>query len=153
MIPIAWVGLIAYAVALIAAVAFPGWGERDLFVTGGIRHMFMLGFMAPLMIGMSDVVLGRFGTGQILGERLLPWGFALVVISWPLRVVLPLFTSETNMLSHSVYGTAAVFATAGLAIVAWVCLKNALAIRRLVLARRRAHEKREQQRVMATFVD
>ncbi len=154
MIPIAWVGVVAYAVALIGAAMFPGWGERDIFVTGGIRHIFMLGFMAPLMIGMSDVVLGRFGTGQILGERWLPWGFALVVISWPLRVVLPLFTSETNMLSHSVYGTAAILATAGLAIVGWICLKNALAIRQLVLARRRAHQQREhERRQMMTFVD
>lgn len=128
MIPVAWLGLIAYAVALGAAAVFPGWGERDLFATGGIRHIFMLGFMAPLMIAVSDIVLAEFGTGRIIGERWIPVGFALVVISWPLRVVLALFTSETNMLSHSVYGTAAILATAGLGMVAWVCMKNALAI-------------------------
>jgi hypothetical protein len=145
MIPIAWLGLVAYAVALVAAAFFPGWAERDIFASGGIRHIFMLGFMAPLMIAMADVVLARFGTGEILHERWLPIGFALVVLAWPLRVVLPLFTSETNMVSHSSYGTAAVFVTAGLAMVAFVCLKNALAIRTLVLARQRAHQARQRQ--------
>lgn len=135
MIPVAFLGLVAYSVALIASAIFPGWGERDIFATGGIRHIFMLGFMAPVMIAMSDVVLARFGTGRIVGERWIPVGFALVVIAWPLRVVLPLFTSETNMLSHAVYGSAAILAAAGFALVAWVCARNALAIRQLVLAR------------------
>lgn len=136
MIPLAWVGLVAYAVALGAAAIFPGWGERDLFAVGAIRHIFMLGFMAPLMIAMSDIVLSRFGTGEIRGERWIPVGFALVVVSWPLRVVLPLFTSESSTLSHTVFGSAAIFAAAGLALVAWVCARNALAIRGRVLASR-----------------
>lgn len=135
MVPIAWLGLVAYGAALTAAAIFPGWGERDLFAVGGIRHIFMLGFMAPLMVAMSDIVLARFGTGQILAERWIPVAFVLVVISWPLRVVLPLLTNETTMFSHSVYGSAAILATAGLGIMGWVCVKNALAIRRLSLKR------------------
>lgn len=145
MIPIAWVGLIAYAVALIAAAFFPGWAERDIFAAGGIRHIFMLGFMAPLMMAMADVVLARFGTGQILHERWLPIGFVLLILAWPLRVVLPLFTSEISMVSHSIYGAAAIFATVGLGLLAWVCLTNALAIRQLVVARQRAHRERERR--------
>lgn len=145
MIPIAWLGLIAYAVALIAAAFFPGWAERDIFAAGGIRHIFMLGFMAPLMVAMADVILARFGTGKILHERWLPIGFACLILAWPLRVVLPLFTPDVNMLSHSLYGAAAIFATAGLGILGWVCLTNAIAMRELVAARQRAHRERQRQ--------
>ncbi|MGH2633387.1 MAG: hypothetical protein ACRDG3_08245 [Tepidiformaceae bacterium] len=148
MIPIAWLGFVAYAVALGAGAIFPGWGERDILAEGGIRHIFLLGAMAPLMIGMADIVLARFGTGEIAGERWLPVAFALVFVAWPLRVVPPLLTSASGGAAYqSLLGSADVLAAAGLAVAAGVCLRNARQIREIHQRRLRMHAEREREAI------
>lgn len=150
MIPVAWVGFVAYAIALGAGAIFPGWGERDILAEGGIRHIFMLGAMAPLMIAMADIVLARFGTGEIAGERWLIVAFTLVVVAWPLRVIPPLVTSASGGgVYESLLGTADLLAAAGLAVAAVICLRNARQIRELHRRRQQMHA--EQHRQMVHF--
>jgi len=154
MIPIAWLGFVAYALALGAGAIFPGWGERDILAEGGIRHIVLLGAMAPLMIGMADIVLARFGTGEIAGERWLIVAFVLVVVAWPLRVVPPLITSDSaGAVYESLLGAADVLAAVGLAVVAYVCLRNARQIRDIHQRRQHAHAERQRQVIIVALDD
>ena len=146
MIPIAWLGVVVYALALGAGAIFPGWGERDLLTEGGIRHIFLLGAMAPLMVAMADIVLARFGTGEIAGERWLIVAFVLLVAAWPLRVVPPLLTSDSSAaLYQSLLGVADVLAALGLAVAATVCLRNARQMRAIYQRRQRVQAERQRQ--------
>ena len=67
MVPLAWAGLVAYAALLaVQAVTCIVRGQSPaLFEAGATRHAFMLGFVAPLLIAMAQVVFERFGTGRV----------------------------------------------------------------------------------------
>lgn len=132
MVPVAWVGFVAYAAAL-AAQAIAGWRNVDSptlleVEAGAVRHMFMLGFTAPLLIAMAHVVLERFGTGRVLWRNWLTSAFALLVVAWPLRVLPPLVDRSLSDTSREVMGAAGVLAAVALAVAASVAARNALAI-------------------------
>lgn len=126
MIPIAWAGLLAYAVGL-AIQAAPG-QDLTLYETGAVRHMFLLGFMAPLMIAMAHIVLAHFGVGRVVWQNWLTAAFVLLVIAWPLRVVPPLIDRNVGATTEGLMGVAGTLAAIGLALAAVVAARNALAI-------------------------
>lgn len=126
MIPVAWVGLLAYAVGL-AIQAVPG-QDLTLYETGAVRHMFLLGFMAPLMIAMAHIVLTHFGVGRVVWHNWLTSAFVLLVIAWPLRVVPPLIDRNVGATTEGLMGIAGTLAALGLALAAVVAARNALAI-------------------------
>ncbi|MCC7365063.1 MAG: hypothetical protein IT303_11890 [Dehalococcoidia bacterium] len=120
MLPVAWLGALVYA-ALLAARAVAGDVSPGLYEDGALRHIFMLGFMVPLMAGMSDVVLARFATGRIPREKLLVVAFAVLIVAWPLRVVPALIEDAPGDAGRGLMGLAGVLtmvALAGLVVVA-----------------------------------
>lgn len=127
LIPLAWAGAVIYALLLIAAAA--GWPDLSLYQDGAIRHTFMLGFMAPLMVAMAHIVLARFGTGRIPWENALTTGFVLLMAAWPLRVVATLFGDAPTDTEQAVLSASGGLAMAGLALTAAVCFRTALQIR------------------------
>ena len=130
MVPVAWVGLVAYAAAL-AAQAIAGWGSGyspALLEAGAVRHIFMLGFMAPLLIAMAHVVLERFGTGRVFWRNWLTAAFASLIVAWPLRVLPPFVDPGVGVTARGVMGAAGVLAAIGLAVAAGVAARNAIAI-------------------------
>lgn len=127
LVAIAWVALVVYAALLIVEALMPGWGTRTLYEEGAVRHIFMLGFMAPLMVALSHLVLERFGIGRVLWMNALTTAFFLVAVAWPLRVFPALFVDAPGSIGRSVMGIAASFLTLGLALFAAVCIRNALA--------------------------
>lgn len=129
LIPLAWMGLVAYAVVLAGAAATPGWGHRTLYEAGAVRHIFLLGFMAPLMAAMAHIVLARFGTGRVRWQPALSTAALLFVAAWPLRVLPTLFTDAPSPAGRNVLGIAATFLSVGLALLAAVCLRNAAELR------------------------
>jgi hypothetical protein len=139
LIPIAWLGLVAWSAALILIAVLPGGYDLGIYQAGGVRHIFMLGFMVPLMIGMAHVVLARFGVGTLLWPNALLAAFVLAMVSWPLRVLPVLFTDGPSDLGHSLMGIAGVLAIAALALMASVALRTALAVRQAVARSQRAH--------------
>jgi len=130
LVPVAWFALVAYAIGL-AVMAVDSWagGELNLYQAGAVRHVFLLGFMGPLMLAMAHIVLARFGTGRVIGERWLTAGFVLLVAAWPLRVAPPLVDPEVGQAAEAVMGVAGGLAMVGLALAAGVAAWNALAIR------------------------
>jgi hypothetical protein len=126
MVPIAWAGLLAYAVGL-AIQAAPG-QDLTLYQTGAVRHMFLLGFMAPLMIAMAHIVLTHFGVGRVVWQNWLTAAFVLLIIAWPLRVVPPLLDRSVSSTTEGLMGIAGTLAAMGLALAAVVAARNALAI-------------------------
>jgi hypothetical protein len=134
IVPVAWVGLVVYAVilAVVAVIASPS--GRSLYEDGALRHTFMLGFMVPLMVAMAHIVLARFGTGAVPWERTLTAAFWVIMAAAPLRVAPALFVDSPTDLGQSAMGLAGVLAMVGLALVAAVCAKTAL----LIVSRHRA---------------
>ena len=135
MVPLAWVGLLAYVLGLaIQAVT----GENlTLYETGAVRHMFLLGFMAPLMIAMAHIVLAHFGIGRVLWQKSLTGAFFLMVVAWPLRVVPPLVDRNVGAVTEGLMGLAGTLAAFGLALAAVVAAANAWAIAHPQKAQRR----------------
>jgi hypothetical protein len=128
LIPAAWIGAIAYAALLIAAATLGGTASMTLYEEGAIRHTFMLGLMIPLMVGMAHVVLARFGTGAVPGERALTLAFWLLVAAWPMRVGPVLWQDAPSTAGEGFMALAGGLAMVGLAMVAAVCARTALGI-------------------------
>ncbi|MGK2964332.1 MAG: hypothetical protein ACSLFM_01855 [Tepidiformaceae bacterium] len=125
---VAWAGLVIYAVMLLVAAVFVSDGELSLYQEGAIRHVFMLGFVIPLMVTMSHVVLARFGTGSLHWPRALAGAFVLVVVAWPLRVFPALFEDAPSDAGKSIMGFAGLLVIAGLCLVAAVSVRTAVAM-------------------------
>lgn len=129
LIPIAWSGAAIYALVLLALVVASPWFDPDAYQSGAVRHILLLGFVAPLMAAMAHVVLARFGLGYIPSENLLTTGFVFLMAAWPLRVVPPLVDSTPGDMTKGLMGLAAVLAFSGLGLMATVAGRTALAIR------------------------
>lgn len=125
LIPVAFIGAGAYAVALAALAVLPG--DPTLYQTGAARHIFMLGFTAPLMVGMAHIVLARFLRGQVAGANWLTVAFWMLVAAWPLRVLPALFTESPSAGADPLFSAAAGLVIGGLLLVALVAGANALA--------------------------
>ncbi len=132
LVPVAWLGLTVYAGALVVAAPAEFDGGLSLYQAGAIRHIFLLGFMAPLMAAMAHIVLARFGTGGVKWERLLTAAFVGLMAAWPLRVLPVLFTDSPGVIGRGILGAAAIVAAASLGAMAVVAAANAFAIRDLV---------------------
>jgi hypothetical protein len=131
LVPLAWLGLFAYGCVLLAFAFAGGLSERSLYQEGTVRHILMLGFMAPLMVAFAHIVLARFGTGTIPNENALTVAFILVVIAWPMRVAPGLFVDVPSDTGRMVIGLAGLLAATGLGLASLVCATAALHIRRL----------------------
>ena len=131
-VPIAWLGLTIYAATLVIVRLADSPGNLNLYQEGAIRHILFLGFMVPLMVAMSHVVLARFGTGVVHGERLLTAAFIILVAAWPLRALPALGSDSPGDFGQGLMGLAGVATIVGLALVATVCLRTALAVSRPV---------------------
>jgi hypothetical protein len=125
LVPVAWVGVVTYAAALLFAAVFVGDNSMNAYREGAIRHIFLLGFMIPLMVAMAHVVLARFGTGFVPWERALTAAFVLIVVAWPLRVVPVLINDSPGDISRGLLAAAGFLVMAGLALVALVCARTA----------------------------
>jgi len=136
MVPLAWCGLIVYAGALGIAAVDGRVNYLSLYQQGGVRHIFLLGFMAPLMVAMAHVVLARFGTGHVAWEALLTAAFAVLMVAWPLRVVPALLSNSPGPAGRSLLGAAAVLTALALAGTAAVAAANAMGIRKMSRPRR-----------------
>ncbi len=124
LIPVAWVSAVVYA-ALLFATAASGW-DADLYEEGALRHVFVLGFMLPLMVAMAHIVLARFAVGFVPWERALTASFVFLVVAWPLRVVPALIGEATSAAGEGLLGLAGVLTMVGLALLALVCARTAL---------------------------
>jgi len=125
-LPIAWFGVVVYAVTLLAVRLAPAGDDLSLYQEGAIRHIFLLGFMLPLMVAMAHIVLARFGTGAVPHPNALTAGFLLVVAAWPLRVLPALATDFPGDFAQGLMGAAGALTMAGLALVAFVSLRTAI---------------------------
>ncbi len=131
LVPLAWSGAVAYALLLAGVALWPGGYDLSLYQQGAIRHVFMLGFMAPLMLAMAHVVLARFGTGRVPAENALTAACLLLLVSAPLRVLPALFVNAPGSLGQSLLGFAGFATMAALALAAFVCLRTVAGIRRM----------------------
>lgn len=129
LIPLAWVGLVAYAVMLAGAAALYGQSGLSLYQEGAIRHTFLLGFVLPLMVAMAHIVLARFGTGVVPWENALTGSFVLLLAAWPLRV-LPALSDTPSGAGQALLATAGFVAMAGLVLFAAVSARTAFAVAR-----------------------
>jgi len=129
LVPLAWAGLATYVVvvAIQSVAGMAGFAQPTAFEAGAARHILMLGFVAPLLIAMSHVVLQRFLTGRLLGEAWLTGAFALVVLAWPLRVAPPLLDASVGETTQALMGLAGGMTASGLAVAAAVAGANATA--------------------------
>lgn len=133
LVPVAWLGVVAYALLLLVMSAFGS--SFTLYQTGAIRHVFLLGFMLPLMLAMAHIVLERFGTGRIPRKNWLTAGFWLLVVAWPLRVLPALFTDAPAEAGQWVMALAGVLTAAAIAAAAVASLSVVAAVRRETAAR------------------
>ncbi|MBI2767190.1 MAG: hypothetical protein HYX53_14940 [Chloroflexi bacterium] len=124
LVPAAWLGVVLYAVLLLG-VALPAGPDLSLYQEGAIRHVFMLGFMVPLMVAMAHIVLARFGVGFVPWQNALTGAFVLLTAAWPLRVAPTLFTASPSDAGRWMMATAGVLVMSGLALVAAVCARTA----------------------------
>lgn len=129
LLPIAWLGAVVYALALLAIGLAPGL-DPSIYQDGAIRHLFLLGFMLPLMIGMAHIVLERFGIGRIPSVNALTSAFVVAMIAWPLRVLPALTESSPGDFGQSVMGLAGALTMLSLGLTAFVCIRTALATAR-----------------------
>lgn len=128
MIPAAWTGLVVYAVLLAGMALFAAEGRPGIYQEGAVRHVFLLGFMVPLMLAMAHIVLARFGTGRLHWGAALTAGFILVTAAWPLRV-LPVLTADApSDAGKAALVLAGVLAMAGLALAAACAARTASAV-------------------------
>ena len=132
LVPLAWLGLVAYGLALAwhAGSMLLGGSAPTLLAAGGARHLYMLGFVAPLLVAMLHVVLERFGTGYLLARGWLTTAFALLVVAWPLRTLPPLFDPAVGAASQATMGIAGLIVTAALLFASAAAARNALALLR-----------------------
>lgn len=131
LVPLAWVGAVAYATLLVATAILPGGHDLGIYEEGAIRHTFLLGFAIPLMIAMAHVVLARFALGYVPWENALTTSFYLLLVAWPLRTLPFLFEDAPSTPSRWLLGIAGLLAMAALFLVALVCARTAhLATRR-----------------------
>ena len=136
LLPLAWSGLVIYAITLAAAAIDPRMNDLSLYQQGGVRHIFMLGFMAPLMVAMAHIVLARFGTGRVKWEPLLTTAFVILMVAWPLRVAPVLVVESPGEIGRTVLGVAAALTALALAAFLLVAAANAREIRRADRAQR-----------------
>lgn len=127
LVPTAWLGAVVYAV-LLGGHALAG-SDLSLYQEGAIRHVFLLGFMVPLMVAMAHIVLARFGTGAIPWEPALTAAFGLAIVAWPLRVLPALLTDAPSDAGRAVMAVAGIVLMAALALVAAVTARTAHAVR------------------------
>jgi hypothetical protein len=130
LVPVAWLGLVVYVCFLVAFAFAGGVSERSLYQEGTVRHILMLGFMAPLMVAFAHIVLARFGTGSLPKENALTFAFILVIVAWPMRVAPGLFVDVPSDAGRMVIGMAGLLTATGLGLAAFVCATVALHIRR-----------------------
>lgn len=123
----AWIGSVAYAAGLVLLAVWPG--DPGIYRVGAVRHIFMLGFMLPLMLSMAHIVLARFGTGYIPFENVLTTGFVLSVVAWPLRVLPALISESPGEAGQGLMGLAAILTMAALACTMVVCFQVAARVR------------------------
>lgn len=130
LVPLAWAGVLVYSVLLLASAALPAFRDLDLYQEGGIRHVYLLGFVLPLMVAMGHIVLARFGTGRVEWENALTASFVVLMVAWPLRVVPALVDEASSDVGKWLLATAGVLAMVGLGLVAAVCLRTAVLMAR-----------------------
>ena len=128
--PLAWVGLVAYGLVIAwqATMTLVGSSAAPMLATGATRHLFMLGFVAPLLLAMLHVVLERFGTGYLLARGWLTTAFALLMVAWPLRALPPLLDPVVGPASEATMGTAGMIVAFALLLASGVAARNALAL-------------------------
>jgi hypothetical protein len=131
LVPLAWCGVVVYAALLAGVALWPSGYDLSLYQQGAIRHVFMLGFMAPLMLAMAHIVLARFGTGRVPAENALTTACLLLVVAAPLRVLPVLFVNAPGGLGQAFMALAGVITMIGLALAAFVCLRTVAGMRRL----------------------
>jgi hypothetical protein len=124
LVPLAWAGVLVYSVLLFASATIPAFHNLNIYEEGGIRHVFMLGFVEPMMVAMGHVVLARFGTGRVEWENALTAAFVVLTVAWPLRVVPALFDQASSDAGKWLLATAGVLVMVGLTLVAAVCLRT-----------------------------
>lgn len=134
LIPLAWLGGVLYAVALVAVAILPGGYDMSLYQQGAVRHLFMLGFVVPLMLAMGHVVLARFATGTVPHENLLTAACVAVIAATPLRVIPALIGDAPGDAGQGLLALAGLIAMAGLLLAAFVAATTALAMRRRMAA-------------------
>jgi len=132
MIPVAFIGLVIYCLLLIGAAALAGNDGPGLYEASAIRHVLMLGFLLPLMVAMSHIVLARFGTGTLPWTAVLTTAFVLVAAAWPLRVA-PVLNGPPSDPEKVVLVVSGLLVMAGMALVAAVSARTAF----LIAARQR----------------
>lgn len=128
MVPVAWMGLVIYAVMLAGTAVFAVDGRPGLYQEGAVRHVFLLGFMTPLMIAMAHIVLARFGTGRLHWGGALTAGFVLVIVAWPLRVLPVLTVDAPSEAGQLMLISAGVLVMAGLVLAAATATKTATVV-------------------------
>ncbi len=132
LVPIAWLGLVLYAIGLSvqAAVVLAGGAPPALFEAGATRHLLMLGFVAPLLIAMSHVVLERFLIGRLVAANWLTGAFVLLMVAWPMRVAPSLLDVGGWELRQELMATAGVLTVAALLVAAAATAQNAVVAER-----------------------
>ncbi len=129
-LPWAWAGFATGAIVLVVVAVLPDWGERTIYEEGSARHLLFLGFMGPMMIGMSHIVLARFGTGGLEVAPALAFSFILMQIAWPLRVLPVLANDAPGDLACGIITAGGIAAAASLALLAYAAGRTAVLMRR-----------------------
>lgn len=126
LLPMSWIAAVAYGFAMLAVGLVPSL-DLDLYQEGAIRHLFLLGFMLPLMIGMAHIVLERFAVGRIPSINALTAAFVVSMVAWPLRVLPALTESSPGSVAQGLMGVAGLLTMLSLGLTAFVCARTALA--------------------------
>jgi hypothetical protein len=100
----------------------PAGDELNLYQEGAIRHIFLLGFVLPLMLAMAHIVLARFGAGYIPWQNLLTAGFLLGCVA----VAVPPHCGRHAGRRHRDYGTGRCADDGGARLTAAVCVRTAV---------------------------
>lgn len=85
LVPLAWLGLVIYAWVLAAIAVRTDAATLTVYEQGAIRHVFLLGFLAPVIFAMAHIVLARFAVSRIPSEPLLTAAAILAWVAWPFR--------------------------------------------------------------------
>ncbi len=125
LVPLAWAGAVSYCLLLLVTAALPGGRNIGLYEEGAIRHTYLLGFVLPLMVAMTHIVLARFTIGFVPWENALTAAFFMLIAAWPLRTVPFFFQTSPSQGSRWLLSTAGFLAMAALLLVAAVCLRSA----------------------------